>query len=163
MAAAPTQAARALGSGIAALLGMNDEAKFRELVAARDVLVQGFVPEIAEGEVSLVFLGGRFSHAVRKTPRKGDFRVQSDYGGIHELIDADPAWVREAERVLLLAIASPLVYARVDVVVTPAGLVWMELEATDPELFFRLEPRAAETFADAIVAAIEPRTHRRPT
>jgi glutathione synthase/RimK-type ligase-like ATP-grasp enzyme len=102
--------------------------------------------------VSLVFLGGRFSHAVRKTPKAGDFRVQEEHGGTRERTFAKPEWVSEAERVL--ARLPPMVYARVDVVDTKDGLVWMELEATDPELFFLLVPEAAPRFADAVLAAL---------
>src|SRR5690242_410608 len=44
-----------------------------------DVLVQSFVPEIVtDGELSFVFLGQEFSHAVRKRAASGEFRVQSD-------------------------------------------------------------------------------------
>ncbi len=128
------------------------ETRFRELVRTRDLMVQAFVPEILEGEVSLVFLGGRFSHAVRKTPKAGDFRVQEEHGGTRRRIDPKPEWVSEAEKVL--GRLPPMVYARVDVVDTKDGLMWMELEATDPELFFLLAPEAAPRFADAVLAAL---------
>ncbi len=130
------------------------EARFRDLVLHRDVMVQAYVPEVLAGEVSLVFLGGRFSHAVRKTPASGDFRVQSEYGARHERIEARAEWVAEAEQVLVRLGLPPLVYARIDVIEARDGLCWMELEATDPELFFQLDPEAAGRFADAVVSAI---------
>ena len=52
------------------------------LVADRDALVQPYVASVAEGgERSLIFFGGRFSHAVDKVPAAGDYRVQEMYGG----------------------------------------------------------------------------------
>ena len=42
-------------------------------LAAGDVLVQEFLPEIAEGELSMVYFDGVFSHAIRKRPPKGEF------------------------------------------------------------------------------------------
>ena len=49
---------------------------------AGDVLVQPFIASVPErGEVSLISFGARFSHAVRKVPGDGEFRVQPHYGG----------------------------------------------------------------------------------
>lgn len=54
-------------------------------------LFQAFVPEIVtQGEVSLVFIDGNYSHAVRKLPAPGDYRVQSDFGGSYTAVDASP-------------------------------------------------------------------------
>jgi glutathione synthase/RimK-type ligase-like ATP-grasp enzyme len=107
-----------------------------------------FVPQIVQGEISMVFLGGAFSHAVQKVPARGDFRVQTSLGGRATATTAKPEWIRIARDVLRQL--PPLLYARVDVV--PAGdkLLWMELEALDPVLFFRMFPAAAEHLADTI-------------
>jgi glutathione synthase/RimK-type ligase-like ATP-grasp enzyme len=44
-----------------------------------DYLVQPFVPEIvSDGEWSLLYFGGQFSHAVIKRPAVGDYRVQGE-------------------------------------------------------------------------------------
>jgi len=137
----------------------SHEARFRALVARRDVIVQAFIPEVAEGEVSLIFLGGRFSHAVRKVPAAGDFRVQSEYGGVATRIEPRAEWVAEAELVLAGSSLPPLTYARADVIVAPERLYWTELEITDPELFLGLAPEAAGRFASALIDAIE---RRRP-
>ena len=60
-------------------------------------LLQRFVPESqSRGEISLVFLSGRFSHAVLKRPRAGDFRVQMDFGG--SLATATPEFSRLASQ-----------------------------------------------------------------
>ena len=99
----------------AALLEWNTDKRYlRDLaaLAARApgaVMVQPFVPEVlAEGEWSLVFLGGRFSHAVRKRPRGGDFRVQSEHGGLTEsAVPADVHYARAADALLAMLAGAP--------------------------------------------------------
>lgn len=131
----------------------RDQPRFAALARAKALIVQEFLPEIARGEVSLVFLGGRFSYAVRKTPAPGDFRVQADHGGARARVEPPAAWIAEVERVLAAA-PGPLLYARADVVERRGELWWMELELIDPELFFALAPEATARFADALVAAL---------
>ena len=36
---------------------------------------------VADGELSLMWLGGTVTHAVKKQAKPGDFRVQDDHGG----------------------------------------------------------------------------------
>ena len=46
------------------------------------MLVQPMMPAIAqEGEWSLFYFGGRYSHTILKTVAAGDFRVQVKNGG----------------------------------------------------------------------------------
>ncbi|HJR50900.1 MAG TPA: hypothetical protein VJ794_07325 [Gemmatimonadales bacterium] len=105
-------------------------------------LLQLFVPEIqSRGEISLVFLGGDFSHAVLKRPRAGDFRVQADFGGSLETVaPADPTV--EFAAAVLAAAGRPWLYARVDLVETGGGPVLMELELIEPDLFLTREGAA---------------------
>ena len=72
----------------------------RELSLREDVVVQPFVDAVLErGELSLVYLGGRFSHAVRKAAAPGDWRVQSDFGGTAEPVEPRRAcWRRPRPR-----------------------------------------------------------------
>ena len=45
--------------------------------ASAPYLAQAFLPAIiSEGEVSVFYFGGRYSHTILKTPKAGDFRVQ---------------------------------------------------------------------------------------
>ncbi|MBE2254481.1 MAG: hypothetical protein IAE78_33440 [Myxococcus sp.] len=104
-----------------------------------------------EGEWSFVFFSGRFSHAVRKAPREGDFRVQAEHGGTSRLAAPPLTLLKAAQRVVDLAVPSAL-YARVDGVDDDGGLRLMELEVVEPELFFRLHPEAAGRFAEALLA-----------
>lgn len=114
-----------------------------------DLMVQPVAPEIErDGEWSLTFFGGRFSHAVRKRAARGDFRVQGDFGGRAEADNAPTTLIADAEYLLeqihtRFADAAPLLYARVDGIERDGRLVLMELELIEPELFFRCEPEAA--------------------
>lgn len=119
---------------------------------ASGALLQEFLPEIAEqGETSLVYCDGVFSHAVIKHARSGDFRVQKDFGGSVELITPRPELLTFADRVMA-TVPQPCLYARVDLVATARGPLLMELELIEPELYFLLAPTATATFARAIVS-----------
>lgn len=116
-----------------------------------DALVQPYLPDVEDGEVSLVLFAGELSHAVRKVPASGDFRVQEEHGGavlLHEPTDAERAVARRT----LDALPWPTTYARIDLVTTPDGPLLMEAELIEPELFLRAVPAAAGTFADVLVA-----------
>jgi glutathione synthase/RimK-type ligase-like ATP-grasp enzyme len=113
-------------------------------------LIQAFVPEVeSQGEISLVFVDGAFSHAVRKRPAGGDFRVQGDFGGTVEGV-APSRGVRDFGDAVLMAVSRPWLYARVDLVETDRGPVLMELELIEPDLF--LTPAAAARLATALLA-----------
>ena len=115
------------------------------LVRDGDVLVQPYEPAIEEGEVSLVYFGGELSHAVRKRPAAGDFRVQHEHGGSVERHRATTAEQAIAEAVL--AAAGATAYARIDLISTAGGPLLMEAELVDPELFLALDPQAAPRLA----------------
>ncbi len=102
-----------------------------------------------QGEWSLIFLGGEFSHAVRKRPQPGDFRVQTEYGGSAEVADPPPGSVQIGQR-LLASFERPLLYARVDGFDCMGRFVLMELELIEPFLFLSLAPHAALRMAEAI-------------
>jgi glutathione synthase/RimK-type ligase-like ATP-grasp enzyme len=131
------------------------EARFTRLIGQRDVMVQQFLPAVLnEGELSLVFLAGAFSHAVRKRPASGDFRVQELFGGTAERAEVEPGLIRQAAAAVAASPGKPL-YARVDGVVVNGGLVLMELELVEPTLFFALDGAAADRLAAEIKRAVE--------
>jgi hypothetical protein len=131
-----------------------DIVRLRALTVRGDVIVQTFIEEIASsGELSLVFFGGAYSHAARKTPRQGDFRVQLDHGGLLEIVDAPVGVIRQAEAILRHAPSVPT-YARVDGIVVGGVFTLMELELIEPELYLFQASTAATHFAAAIAAAI---------
>jgi len=117
-------------------------------------LVQEYVREVAEqGELSLIFFGGEYSHAVSKKPKSGDFRVQTDFGGSVEPVLPSEDAVQFATRVLQ-ATPHPWTYARVDIVETAKGPLLMELELVEPHLFFDVEPRSAGRLADLLASTV---------
>lgn len=139
----------------------EDAPRLAALAAAGSVLVQPFLAEIErDGEWSLLFFGGRFSHAARKRPRAGDFRVQQSFGGVYAAEAAPPVARAAAERVLTaalrhLAIApAELPYARVDGCVVDGEFLLMELEVIEPALFFAQGEGAADRCAEAIMSAL---------
>lgn len=133
-------------------------------LAAGAMLVQPYVPEIERvGEWSLMFFAGRYSHAVLKRPRGGDFRVQEKHGGTRAHETPDAATRAAAQRVVdaLPRAGHPdCLYARIDGVVRAGRFELMELEVLEPQLFLAGEPRAAERFADVLVAALQPAGRR---
>lgn len=118
-------------------------------------LVQPLMPGIlTEGEFSLFFFGGRFSHAIVKRPAAGDFRVQEQFGGRETAWDASDAARTLAAMALAAAPAAP-VYARVDMVGDAAGLLHvMELELIEPSLFLHHAADKGAAFAQAVYAAV---------
>jgi len=141
--------------------GASHQARFVALLAKSPsgVMVQPFIPEIQkDGEWSLIFLGGDFSHAVVKRPAVGDFRVQHDFGGTVERREPPAALIEDARAVLKAAArvtntrVEEILYARVDGIVRNGGLLLMELEVIEPVLFFSHAPGAAARMAELIVS-----------
>lgn len=127
-----------------------ERAKAVTLAPGEKWLVQPFIASIAEGELSFIFFDGVFSHAVRKKPRAGDWRVQHDYGGVSTAFTPSAAQLAEATAILEGA-APGSTYGRVDAVEWNGKLHLMELEVVEPELFFRHDPLAPARFADAVL------------
>jgi glutathione synthase/RimK-type ligase-like ATP-grasp enzyme len=119
-------------------------------LAGREALLQEFVPAVlTEGELSLVYLNGAFSHAVRKVPAVGEFRCQEEHGGVVTAARPDPASLRVGD-FALATLAEPPLYARVDVVDDGRGPLLMELELIEPSLYLRTDPGAPARFAAAV-------------
>ncbi|MFI5894809.1 RimK family alpha-L-glutamate ligase [Actinoplanes sp. NPDC051513] len=137
----------------------------RLLEAGRTAMIQPYLSAVdTAGETALMFFPdatGRlmFSHAVRKGPMlTGPDEGEIDPGS-EEITARQPsaAELATAEKVLA---AIPfdqgsLLYARVDLIPGPDGdPMLLELELTEPSLFLRTAPKAAERLADAVVALL---------
>lgn len=118
-------------------------------------LVQPMMPGIlTEGEYSLFFFGGKFSHAIVKRPASGDFRVQEQFGGRESACEVSDAAQVLAARALEAAPAAPI-YARVDMVGDALGVLHiMELELIEPSLFLHHAPDKGAAFGSAVYGAI---------
>lgn len=130
------------------------QAAFEDLLARDAVLVQPYIPEVQQGEWSFVFVEGRFSHALLKSPARGDFRVQEKHGGGVTAANARPEHVAQAAAILAHA-GPPLLYARVDAVVRDGALLLMELECLEPEMFWRTAPGSATRFVAVVRAKLD--------
>jgi len=125
-----------------------------DLLQGKDALVQPFVSGVAEtGEVSLIYFDGRYSHAIRKRPAKGDFRVQDQHGGTLHPHEASSPELAVGSAALAAAPACAA-YARVDLVEWEGKPVVMELEVIEPELFLRRSPEGLRRFALGLKAAL---------
>lgn len=120
--------------------------------AQRDLLMQPFLASIqTEGEFSLFYFGGRFSHAIQKVPAAGDFRVQEEHGASITPVNAAGEALQVGEQ-CMAALDQSLLYARVDLVRIATGqLAVMEVELIEPSLYFEHDDGAAERFAAAFV------------
>jgi glutathione synthase/RimK-type ligase-like ATP-grasp enzyme len=128
-------------------------AHVERLVATGDVVLQPYAPQIEAGETSLLFFGGELSHAVRKVPAAGDYRVQAHHGGTEHPHQPSPAELETAHRAMSCA-PGTLTYARVDLVDVDGVPTLMELEVIEPDLFFRLDAAALGRFTDAVLAEL---------
>jgi hypothetical protein len=116
----------------------------------RAFFVQPFVHNIqAEGEFSLFYFGGEYSHAILKVPKAGDFRVQEEHGGDIQSAQPCAALLAAGQRVLSMVEPQP-VYVRADFVrATDGRFLLMELELIEPSLYLRMDDGAADRFAAA--------------
>jgi len=128
----------------------------------RMVMVQDYLTAVDdEGETALIFIGGTFSHAVRKGAL-----LELGAGVVDELWEQTVAApVVPSSGQLLFAVTvmdylrarfglAPL-YCRVDVVTDSAGEpTVLEVELIDPLLFLTLSHDGAGCLADAIVALV---------
>ncbi|HEV2857059.1 MAG TPA: hypothetical protein VGW80_01495 [Solirubrobacterales bacterium] len=119
-------------------------------------MVQPFLPSLEEqGELSLVYIDGKLTHAVRKRAAPGDFRVQSIWGGTVNREEPGTDEVELAELALAQLPEVPL-YARVDLVAGPSGEPCLiELELIEPNLYLVENPPAATALAKAALLRID--------
>jgi len=131
------------------------ESIFQQLTSQETMMVQPFIKSILnKGEISIMMFGARYSHAVLKKGKPGDFRVQDDFGGkVYEYQPTEEA-IELAVNTVNTCPELPF-YARIDLVWDNDNkLVVSELELVEPELFFRNKPVAAELLAREITSRI---------
>ncbi|MEU3572481.1 hypothetical protein AB0E96_29260 [Kitasatospora sp. NPDC036755] len=129
----------------------------------RSVMVQSYLPRVAEGERALVFFAGAFSHAIRKDALLTEPGVIDNDRVPH--LGVAPYRPTEAEirtaSAALAAVPSPRapLFARVDLVLNNAGEpVVLEVELIEPNLFLDTDPEGLGRFVRAVAArAGEPR------
>lgn len=151
----PAVAAGSRGLAIVDTHPGDGQAALDALVASHDVMVQPLMRRVgADGELSIVCIDGRYSHAVRKMPREGDLRIQVEFGGTYVPERPTDDLVALAEWVVDVT-GHDLLYARVDLLPADDG-TWQvgEVEATEPSLYLDRVDGAAARMAGAIVGRL---------
>jgi glutathione synthase/RimK-type ligase-like ATP-grasp enzyme len=116
-----------------------------------DWLVQPFLEEIKDaGEISMLFFGGNFSHAIQKVPKSGDFRVQKQFGAQYLKFEPSTTLLSIAKNIVQIA-GKESVYARIDGVMTQNGFLLMEVEMIEPDLFFEHTLDGPNRFVEAVL------------
>lgn len=127
-------------------------------------MLQDFIQEItSNGEWSLIFLGGKYSHALHKKPGPNSILVHAEKGGSlsfsyppkQNIIDFANAVYEKVFSAFSKATQfecdpNLVLYLRLDIIETNAGPVLIECEGVEPELFFRAKPKSEITFCKAI-------------
>jgi glutathione synthase/RimK-type ligase-like ATP-grasp enzyme len=128
------------------------EAHLNGLLAKTDVLVQPYLKAVVEyGERALIFLRGRYSHAVVKKP----FDTVLIVGGATSIIEATAEEIAVATKAMAALPGAPL-YARVDLLRDDANNVRVsEVELIEPGLYLAAHAPAVGALADGVEAEIE--------
>ncbi|MCJ7451249.1 MAG: hypothetical protein MUO39_02075 [Steroidobacteraceae bacterium] len=130
----------------------------RLLASGRSVMLQPYLARVDHhGETAVIYIGGNYSHAIRKGPllRLDDALVAGLFAP-EQITQREPD--AEERRVADAAfracsLEQPL-YARMDLIHDDDGRpVVLELELTEPSLFFVYAPEAAGRFADALLGS----------
>lgn len=132
----------------------NLNAQVKELKAVfaqREFMLQPFLNGIIEeGEYSLFYFSGHYSHSILKQPQSGDFRVQEEHGGQLKSIQPCEDMLTTA-RHCLAALPEDVLYARIDLVRHENEFAVMEIELIEPSLYFNMDTESAQRFVDAFI------------
>ena len=131
--------------------GLSDKhSQLSELFAHRSFMVQPFVQSIVdEGEFSLFYFHGKYSHAILKVPKAKDFRVQEEHGGQLFSVEPESALLTLAEKTMSALPELPL-YARLDFVRDADSFLVMEIELIEPSLYFNMDEGSIDRFIQAL-------------
>jgi len=136
-------------------ISRSDSAQRLERIARRfqrrEGMLQRFMPCIlSEGEFSLFYFNGEFSHAIIKKPAEAEFRSQEERGAEIMAVVPEDLLLRRGRQAIATISPAPL-YTRVDFVRDEReDFLVMEMELIEPSMYLRMEPGAAMRFARAI-------------
>jgi len=139
------------------LYKQGDPFPSKDELPPEEAMIQAFLPSVVEeGEYSFLYFGGKFSHGLIKRPKKGDYRIQSYYGGTEETYEPTTQ-ERNSARAVLNALDFTPLYARVDLLRGRDGkLKLIELEMIEPYLYLAHaegeggENKGAQKLAEAL-------------
>jgi len=133
--------------------------------AGRPLMRQPYLAAVDDdGESALLYLGGEFSHAVRKGPMLQG--PADSVAGLYQEEEITTRAATPAQRAVADAALAAVpgggdrfLYARVDLIDGPDGLpLLVELELTEPSLYLGYADGAPDRFAAAILAAVQRRS-----
>lgn len=123
-----------------------------EILVNTGALVQPVMKSIYQGEWSLIYFNGKFSHSALKTPGPESIFVNSMYYGNWKHATPNIKLIKTGEEIYTLskelAGVDELLYARVDGVVENGTFNLMEIELIEPGLYLNTD--GAQNFAAAI-------------
>jgi len=130
----------------------------RLLDGGRSVLLQPYLSGVdSYGETGMIFIDGRYSHAIRKGPLlKRNGAPTSDLFATENIgprIASEPEHALAQQVLAALPFETPL-YARIDLLPAADGPKVLELELVEPSLFFATAPGAADRLAEATLRRV---------
>jgi len=134
----------------------NNLQHLEKIFEVREFMVQPFMQNIVdEGEYSLFFFNGEFSHCVLKKPKEKDFRVQEEHGGKFKRVIPTEQQKTIGKNIVGKLSALPL-YGRTDLVRTDNNdFALMELELIEPSLYFNMDSESPNRFVKAFEKRIK--------
>lgn len=106
--------------------------KFEGINKSTSLMLQPFIKEIDEGEISLIYIGGKFSHAIKRFPS-----VFNNKKGVSYISNIDKELFTLGEKVLKIKEYQGALYERIDVIKINNEYLVMELELVEPDFFIR--------------------------
>ncbi len=139
------------------VVNANDETVFDNLLNKyfqnRQFMLQEFIPEISDGEISVIYFSNGYSYSVKKVPIKGEYRVQFDFGGIYHFGDVDPAIRKICDRISK-RIGNEVLYQRVDGLWRDGKFLIMEVELIEPDLYLNLSDEAKYQWVESLMGVL---------
>jgi glutathione synthase/RimK-type ligase-like ATP-grasp enzyme len=119
-----------------------------------EYLAQDYMPEIRDGERSLVYLGFEYQHAVLKKPsatNQQEFRCNESLGGMVEVYEPTGEELDFALGVLEAyeSLGCPIHYSRIDLIKTARGSMLVEAELINPSMYANYSGKGAQ-FGESI-------------
>ncbi|MDD0824974.1 glutathione synthetase [Mannheimia sp. AT1] len=119
------------------------------------IILQPYIPEVASnGETSLIFFGGEFSHSIKRQPAENEWRANSAYGVQISAQKVSESIIQQAQNVLTTLPEMPN-YVRVDGTIIGERFLLNELELIEPALYLDKQDKVVQHFADMIRKVIQ--------
>jgi len=146
------------------VINSNEESKFNKFITEyyinRPFILQEFIPEISEGEISTLTLSDfsqlnkEYSYSVIKVPKKGDYRVQFNFGGVYSISEVDPV-IKSISSQITKRFGNRLLYQRLDGLWRNGKFLIMEIELIEPDLYLNFSKEALNYWVDSLVNIIK--------